>query len=455
MDMTFEDTVSQLLASQKFWQWGIHLFDSETYEIEVYTSYDEDKLKSAISNLSCLDTSQMKAPEDAYLQYTDEEGLVIVPHVEGTKINKSTLVKMITEKVSLGETKADLDEMGVYLEPKVKSDDASLVSRYNLLKPYYDTVITYHFDDETEVLDASTFKDWMTEKGSTVTFDEDEIKAYVKGLAKKYNTAYSPKNFETSYGETVTITKGFYGWLINQTQEVEELTQALMDCESQDREPVYTQTAASHTGNDYGDTYVEINLSAQHLFFYKEGELLIETDFVSGNEAKGWSTPDGAYAITYKQKDAVLRGSNYATPVTYWMPFNGNIGLHDSTWRSNYGKAIFRTNGSHGCINLPPAAAEVIFENIEKGMPVLCYYLESTAYPYEPIETETTTDDEQEPELDDTTTVDTTQDTTVDTTQDTTTEIVTPDDNTIIYNMTILPPSDDGATDTTATTVGQ
>jgi hypothetical protein len=60
------------------------------------------------------------------------------------------------------------------------------------------------------------------------------------------------------------------------------------------------------------------------------------------------------------------------------MPFNGNIGLHDSTWRSTYGKNIYKTNGSHGCINLPPSAAAVIYENIEKGMPVICYYLDGT-----------------------------------------------------------------------------
>jgi lipoprotein-anchoring transpeptidase ErfK/SrfK len=225
------------------------------------------------------------------------------------------------------------------------------------------------------------FYDWIseTEKG-TVEFDEEMIKAYVKSLASKYNTAYRSHEFKTSYGETITVTTGTYGWLIDQATEREELHDILVSGQSQDREPVYTQTAASHTGNDYGDTYVEVNLSAQHLFFYVDGKLLIETDFVSGNASKGWSTPGGIYPLTYKERNATLRGENYATPVSYWMPFNGNIGLHDSTWRSTYGKNIYKTNGSHGCINLPPSAAETIFENIEKGMPVVCYYLASTEY---------------------------------------------------------------------------
>ena len=119
---------------------------------------------------------------------------------------------------------------------------------------------------------------------------------------------------------------------------------------SQEREPVYLQTAASHDGPDFGNTYVEMNLTSQHMFFYKEGKLLIESDFVSGDEAKGFRTPAGAYEITYKQMNATLKGKDYKTPIKYWMPFNGNIGMHDGYWRTSFG-------------------------------PVLCYYPEGAAMP--------------------------------------------------------------------------
>ena len=87
----------------------------------------------------------------------------------------------------------------------------------------------------------------------------------------------------------------------------------------------------------------------------------METDFVSGNESRGWATPGGAYPLTYKQRNATLRGEGYATPVSYWMPFNGGIGLHDASWRGSFGGTIYKTGGSHGCINLPPKAAKTIF----------------------------------------------------------------------------------------------
>lgn len=183
---------------------------------------------------------------------------------------------------------------------------------------------------------------------------------------------------KTSYGTTVTVPAGPYGWRMNETKEAAAILEIVKEGAQRTREPEWLQTAGSHGEYDYGDTYVEVNLTAQHLFFYKDGKLIVETDFVSGNASKGWSTPAGAYPLTYKQRNATLRGENYETPVSYWMPFNGNIGLHDADWRSSFGGILYKTGGSHGCINLPPKAAQLIYENISAGDPVLCYHMEGT-----------------------------------------------------------------------------
>ena len=134
---------------------------------------------------------------------------------------------------------------------------------------------------------------------------------------------------------------------------------------------------------------MEINLTAQHLFYYQDGELILESDFVSGNSARGYDTPAGVYGITYKQRDATLTGETYETPVSYWMPFNGNIGMHDASWRAAFGGDIYKTNGSHGCINLPVSVAAELYGYVEKGTPVICYYLPGTeAVPEEPAQPE-------------------------------------------------------------------
>ncbi len=258
-------------------------------------------------------------------------------------------------------------------------EDPVLIRQKEQWEQYISVNVTYRFGSRSEVVDGNIIIDWLNvDENRKVSVDRKKVEEYVKELAKKYNTAYCVKELKTSYGPTVKITKGHYGWMIDQGAEVDRLIEIIETGESGDREPVYLQTANSHDGPDYGDTYVEINLTAQHLFYYKEGKMLIESDFVSGNEAKGWSTPVGCYELTYKQKDAVLKGSNYKTPVTYWMPFNGNIGMHDGYWRSSFGGTIYKENGSHGCVNLPPVAAKTIFDNIEKGTPVLCYHLDGT-----------------------------------------------------------------------------
>ena len=110
--------------------------------------------------------------------------------------------------------------------------------------------------------------------------------------------------------------------------------------------------------NDIGNSYVEIDLGNQHMYLYKEGKMILDSDFVSGNERLNHHTPDGIDAITYKSQNATLRGPGYASFVYYWMPFNGGIGLHDATWRSSFGGDIYKTDGSHGCVNLPKKDVE-------------------------------------------------------------------------------------------------
>ena len=213
--------------------------------------------------------------------------------------------------------------------------------------------------------------------GENVSLDGNKAAEYVKTLSSKYNTAYTKRAFKTSYGPTVEIS-GFYGWRINQAEETKELLAVLAAGENVTREPVYMTTAASHDGPDYGGTYAEVNLTAQHLFFYKDGQKVLESDFVSGSVSKGHITPPGIFGLTYKQRNAVLKGEGYASPVNFWMPFNGGIGFHDASWRSSFGGSIYRTGGSHGCVNMPYAKAKELFENVYTGMPVICYDLPGT-----------------------------------------------------------------------------
>lgn len=380
LESVFDGTLEKLLAEQKPLSWGKHLKKSQSFELGTMIKYNEDKFNTAVSALSFLTKEpEEKAQDAAVSDYVSGQGYHIIPAIEGREVDAEKVKTVISDAVMNLKPELSLDEAGAYISPKVPTDDPELVSKVQTMNKYVNTTITYKLGDAKKVLSGDTISKWIkTDESGKVYLDSSSVSAFVKELADQYDTAYKAKNLKTSYGQNVKITGGSYGWRINQSSEADELAELIRTGTSQSREPVYKQKAASHGTTDYGNTYVEINLTAQHLYFYKDGKLVVESDFVSGNESKGWSTPAGAFSLTYKERDATLKGENYRTPVSYWMPFNGNIGLHDAKWRSSFGGSLFKTSGSHGCINLPPAVAKTIFENISAGIPVLCYHLPGT-----------------------------------------------------------------------------
>ena len=378
----FDDTLDKAIASQKPMDWGKYRFGKAVNEVntDALLRYSDDMLNEALEGLSCMDEENMREPEDAKISDYDSAtgSYSIIKEDEGTELQEDKVKEAVaTAIMSLAES-VDLEEQGCYLAPSVTSEDEALKTACETMNKYVGAKITYKFGDKAETLNGNEIHNWLTVNGTSVSVSESKAAEYVKNLASTCNTAYKPKTLKTSYGKTVTITTGNYGWKIDQAKETAALVSLIKNGEQTSREPEYSQKAASHSGNDYGNTYVEINLTAQHLYFYANGKLLVESDFVSGNAAKGWSTPAGAYSITYKQRNATLKGQGYATPVSYWMPFNGGIGLHDANWRKTFGGTIYKNKGSHGCINLPPAVAKTIYENISAGDPVLCYHLDGT-----------------------------------------------------------------------------
>lgn len=376
----FDGSLEKYLEDQEPMQWWQHYSKESEYQISTMIAYDEEKLEERIKSLTFLAEDHVQPPKDAYLsEYQTGQGYQVIPEVPGSLLEQDKVAAGIADAIMNMKTEVSLEELGAYVEPAVTSEDEGLNALAAELNRYVGVTVTYRFGDSRETLSGDRIAGWLSvgEDGQ-VSLSTEEVAAYVKELASKYNTAYQKKTLKTSYGQTVTISGGFYGWRINQSEETNQLYAVIKSGESQTREPVYLQTANSHGENDYGNSYVEINLTAQHLFFYKDGKLIVESDFVSGNHAKGYDTPAGAFPLTYKQKDATLKGENYRTPVDYWMPFNGNIGMHDANWRSSFGGTIYKTNGSHGCVNLPPSVAKTIFENISAGYPVLCYHLDGT-----------------------------------------------------------------------------
>ena len=370
----FNGEVEELLNGQNGFAWVVTLFKHDNLELAKVVTFDEDALDSQIDQLNCMQASEQREPVDATVSAYTADGYSLVPADYGTTIDKNKFKKAVEDSILVLADELDLDEADCYVKPEIEDDNEKLLAVIDEMNSYVGTTITYDFDVAKEVLDGERISEWLSvDDDLNLVVDEEGVRSFVKELASEYNTCYKPKELKTSYGSTVTISNGPYGWKINNSEEVAQILDDLKAGKKVEREPVYAQTANSHGENDYGNSYVEINLTAQHLFLYKDGVLVTESDFVSGNVSKGYTTPPGLFSLTYKQRDATLKGQGYASPVKFWMPFNGGIGFHDATWRSKFGGTIYQNSGSHGCVNLPPEKAKLLYDLVYKGIPVICY----------------------------------------------------------------------------------
>jgi lipoprotein-anchoring transpeptidase ErfK/SrfK len=366
--------VQNLKDEQNPFKWILTFFNAKDPEILKGVSFDKQLLKEQLDKLSCFNSSNITLPKNPSFKYTNN-GYVIVDEVYGNKVNYDVLFDHVVNAISKFETTIDLESIECYAAPQYTSNSQKVIDIKNMLNKYISSIITYTFGKHSEILDGLTINKWLKiDENLEVTFDETKVKDYLAVLSNTYNTVGITRNFVTSLGKTIKISGGDYGWKINTSKEAQNLISAIKEGQTIMKEPAYIQTASSHDTNDIGNTYIEINLSKQHLWYYKNGSLIVQGDVVTGNISHNNPTPPGIYMVKYKQKNATLNGPDYSSPVTFWMPFNGGIGLHDASWRSVFGGNIYKTNGSHGCVNAPYYLAKTVFNSIQPGDPVVCYY---------------------------------------------------------------------------------
>lgn len=365
--------IAALKESQNPFTWPISFFTKEYREMNATCTYDNKKLLALIDNLLFFQKDVVSPPIDAAIML-GENGYFIQKEDEGSTLDKDKVILLLKDKISTSEESISLIDENCYINPKVYANQANIKKALKKLKAYTNLTVTYDFGDRSEVLDQKILREWVTlDENFKVELNEQHIIDYVNFLGYYYTTFASTRDFKRFDGKVIQVRGGDYGWIINRKAEVEELKEIILAGKSVTREPVYSQTAKSRNQNDIGGTYIEINLKKQKVWFFKDNKKILSASVVTGNELYNYDTPSGIYQITYKERNAVLNGENYSSPVSYWMPFNKNIGLHDASWRKAFGKDIYKTNGSHGCINMPPKKAQLLYENIEKGTPVVVY----------------------------------------------------------------------------------
>ena len=382
-----DGSVLKLLKAQKPYEWITGFSENRIYSTDENTTFDKEKLKAQVKTLNCAQEENQVAPEDAYVAYGESQ-FEIVPETEGSQLILKEAYNALSEAVSDNKDAVDFtSDPDVYAKAAVTSDNADLQASLDACNNFTKASITYTFGDETVTLDGSTIKDWLNfdEKGQLIRDDasfQQHIADYVAQLAASHDTVGTEREFHTTSGRTVYVYGSAYGWQIDQASEVAQLTQEIQSGTQTVRDPVYSMTANSYGVNDLGNTYIEVDLSEQHMYYYQNGEDIFESDIVSGNMSYAdRQTPAGIFTLYYKKSPDVLRGKQlpngkyeYEQPVTYWMPFNGGIGFHDAPWQPYFGGDRYLEGGSHGCINMPSDKAGELYDIIQYGVPIVCFY---------------------------------------------------------------------------------
>ena len=379
--------VLDLLKQQKPYEWVKGFMETRSYTTQENVTFDKSLLQSEVKELKCAQAENQVEPENAYVALEGSE-FTIVPETEGSKLKVKEAYKALDTAISGSQTSIDLGSTpDVYAVAAVTSDDPTLQATRDAYNNYTKASITYTFGDQTVTLDGNTLKEWLQfdDKGQLVQDDASftqHIKDFVAQLASEHDTVGTTRSFNTTSGRTVSVYGSAYGWKIDQDAEAAQLTEEIRTGTQTTREPVYSMRANSYGYNDIGSTYIEVDLSSQHMYYYQNGSIIFDSDIVSGDiRYDDRATPPGIFTLYYKKSPDVLRGEKkpdgtyeYETQVTYWMPFNGGIGFHDATWQAYFGGDRYTYAGSHGCINMPLDAAATLYSIIDTNVPIVCFY---------------------------------------------------------------------------------
>lgn len=375
----FAEALNLYLNRQNAWLWVDSFWKIRDEEIKPVIFYNKEKLESCFDGISCLQ-------ED-----TGERELTIVKTPQGYELRNERCgvldtgkaKAVIEEAINNTQPYVSLEEAGCYYDMELTDEMQDTLHLWEMIEAFQDCHIVYQMGEDTIPIDASIVCDWikldedgnfaLDEQGN-LQLREEAIPEFIEALAKEYDTIGGIREFTTTTRGIITIEGGIYGNQIDKEAETAYLQEAFARKADEVHTPAYLQAAAKQGKDDIGDTYVEIDMGAQIMYYYENGILQIETPVVTGNTSRRMGTPSGVNYVYLKQTNRILRGEGYASHVNFWMPVKGNIGIHDASWRSSYGGQIYQTNGSHGCINTPYDAMSKMYEMVEVGTPVIMYY---------------------------------------------------------------------------------
>lgn len=374
-------------ASEGNFNWVTKLFKSSEYAVKYEYSYSEEDLRKLIQSYDWGST----VSTNAKIVRNDSGKFEIEPETLGDKFDTNTLLNYVMEQLNAGKNTVNMEESGCYENYRAKVKATDLQDDLEVYNRYANCTITFDFDDRKKLLDNDTIISWLLKKedGSFVTtsghdipLNQDAIAEYVAEMAVETDTYGKDHEFYATLDGWITVPwtdASCYGWQIDRKATVNQIIELIEQGDPVVVEPIYTAWGTGYTRqtDDIGTTYIEVDISAQHFWYYRNNEVIMDYDVVSGTETmSSRRTPRGVCKIVGHAAGVVLGTyaiQGYEQWVDYWMPFNYlGCGFHDLS-RGAYGGSIYMYNGSHGCLNMRWSEAKNLYENIEDGIPVIVH----------------------------------------------------------------------------------
>ena len=410
----YTQTLQTYMDQQNPFAWGVNLFIGRQHTVLPVVTYDRDQLDGIISGWSLFALQDNK--RDVTIVH-GKNGYELQDTTENVPV-KSKVTEAVQNALMSLNTELQLQTDSDCYKNLEKTDlMQSIMKTADKLQKLQDFDVIYVFGDEQTEVSASVVSGWIvteqqmkqaqaeevsgnkpgsgwflaagkeirfpsdarsengfaTDAEGNLLVSESAMYADLQKICEPYNTVGKTRNFSATSGRMVNISGGTYGNAIDLPGEFVYLKNALIAHKKERHTPEFSKQARATGSNDIGNTYIEIDMGEQRLYYYEESRLVITMPVVTGNIKKHRSTPEGVYYIYSKARDRVLRGQGYASFVHYWMAVYKGVGIHDATWRDEFGGEIYETGGSHGCINGPEKQVRRLYQMVQVGTPVVLF----------------------------------------------------------------------------------
>ena len=370
------------------WTWPVAVFTSRDLHIEEPLSFDADKLSQIVGGPIDAFNEEASHPQAATIAYdSSKQAFSIVKEEAGTYIDKDAALNLVADAVRALKGDIVLGD-DVREQPALLSDDARLPAAVQKANTFAKCKIDLTASGtQVRTVDASLIGGWVVLDGEAqAVVDVDTVAKWTQGeLSRQCDTIGATRSYTRADGKQCTVSGGTYGWSIDGATLADQLAQAIEAGSSEAIDiPMNASAAKWQPGGADWTSYIDIDLGEQHARFYDEsGNIIWESDIVSGAEKDNRTSPTGVYTINSNMgRDRTLIGADengdgkpdYETPVSYWMPFVGDsVAFHDASWRSSFGGTIYKESGSHGCINLPTDKAAALYGLVKVGTVVVSH----------------------------------------------------------------------------------